>query len=139
MSTFRLRQIGLVLCLMASMLAAVPAACACSHHEETKVVETDCHSQHETSKPAETVETGIAVDESCVCAVAQRTPFVTTSKTFSKDLKAGDAVALADKKESDFAFVAATSFYVAPPISTNNLLFSSTLRSLLPARAPPRL
>ncbi|MEQ1922126.1 MAG: hypothetical protein ABL952_06425 [Pyrinomonadaceae bacterium] len=138
MGTFRLKQIGLVLCLMASLLTAVPAACACSHHEETKAVETDCHSQHETAKPAEAVETGSAIDESCVCAVVQRTPVV-ASKTLGKDLKAGDAVAVIDETAADFAFVAVLSSHVAPAISAKDLSYSSTLRSLLPARAPPRL
>lgn len=138
MRTFRIKQIGLVLCLMASLLTAVPAACTCSHHEETKAVETDCHSQHEAINPIETAETGNAINESCVCAVAQRAPLA-ASRSLSKDLKVSDPAAHSDEFATDFEFVAAASFYVAPAMSGNDLSYSSTLRSLLPARAPPRL
>ncbi len=138
MGTFRLKQIGLVLCLMASLITAAPAACACSHHEEAKVAETDCHSQHETPESAETVERGNAFDESCICAVAVRTPIV-ASKSEGKKFKVHDSAALPNENLADLEYSAAASFYLAPSIPTINLLYSSALRSLLPARAPPRL
>lgn len=138
MITFRLKQIALVLCLMASLLTAVPAACTCSHHEEAKAVKTDCHSQHEAVNSTETVETGNAIDESCVCTVAQRAPLA-ASGSFTKDLKASDPAAHSGEIITDFEFEASASFYLAPAISRTDLSYSSTLRALLPARAPPRL
>lgn len=138
MNAFRLRQIGLALCLMASLLTASPAACACAHHEETKAVETDCHSHHESAKVSETAETGNSVDVACVCVVDPRSPLV-VSTTVGKELKAPDAIAPSSYLAPDLEFVAATTFHVVQPTLDKDLSYSSTLKSLLPSRAPPRL
>ena len=138
MTSFKLKQIGLALCLMASLLTASPAACTCSHHEETKALENDCHSHHET---AETIETSVesdTVDVDCVCFVNLPSPSV-ISKSASKELRSNDAVSNAEQVITDLEFIAVTKLVLSSPEFGNNLSYSNTLKALLPARAPPRL
>lgn len=138
MLALKIKQIGLVLCVMAAILTASPAACTCSHHEETNATESDCHSHHESAETTETAETGNAVDDSCVCAIDQRLPSV-ASTTVGKELKSSEAVVPSNQNVGDLEFVAIATFHVALPTLTNDLSYSSTLKSFLPARAPPRL
>ena len=135
MTSFRLKQIALVLLLMASLLSASPAACACSHHEEAKAVESDCHSQHGSAQASEIVN---VIDESCVCVADQREP-VAVTKSANKELKAFDAVSEPDQVvyAPELAAVIIRVTSTAGPASES--FSSNTLRSLLPARAPPRL
>jgi len=135
MTSFRLKQIALVLFVMASLLSASPAACACSHHEETKAVESDCHSQHGSAQASEIVK---VIDESCVCVAYQRQPFA-VSKSANKELKAVDAVSEPDTVVSVPEFAALVIRGSSTPGYASDDLHSNTLRSLLPARAPPRL
>lgn len=138
MVSFRLKQIGLALCLMVSLLTASPAACTCSHPEEAKTSDSQCRSQHEASENIETSGAGVAVNDSCICAVDQREPF-TASKSESKELKPAKAIANVQQIIPDLRFVAVSTFPSFAPEFSNNLSYSSTLRSLLPSRAPPRL
>lgn len=138
MTSFRLKQIALVLFVMASLLSASPAACACSHHEETKAVESDCHSQHEQTEKAQNVPDGDAINESCVCVDSQREPFA-ASKSANKELKAFDAVSEPDQVAYAPELAALITLSTSMPVSVSDRFYSTTLRSLLPARAPPRL
>lgn len=135
MTSFRLKQIALVLFVMASLLSASPAACACSHHEETKAVESDCHSRHGSAQASEIVN---IIDESCVCVVGQREPFA-ASKSANKDLKAFDAVSEPDQVVPVPEFAAVITLRTSTPGYASDDFHSNTLRPLLPARAPPRL
>ena len=138
MTRFRLKQIAIVLLLMASLLSASPAACICSHHEEKAAVETDCHSQHDQTETAPTVTPGDSIDESCVCVVGQREP-VAASRSANKELKAFDAVSESEQVIGVPEFVAVTIRVTSTTGPASENFYSNTLRSLLPARAPPRL
>lgn len=138
MTSFGLKQIGLALCLVASLLTASPAVCACSHHLETKAPENECHAGHEMPQDVEAADIGNSVDESCICAVEQRSPYVGATSE-GKELKSKDAISNAELIVRDLDFVAVNT---TPPLSlgfVSDLSYSYTLRSLLPARAPPRL
>jgi len=137
MPRLRLIQAGLAICLMASLLTASPAACVCSHHEET-ITSDEFHSHHEEAENIEVSHVGISIDDSCRCAVDQRSPYV-ASKSESKELRSKSGIADAQQLIPDLEFVAVSSFQRSSPEFTNDLSYSSTLRSLLPSRAPPRL
>lgn len=136
----RIKQIGLALCLMMSLIIGHASACMCSHHVEKKVVETtDCHSKHQPVK-AETVETtndGIACDTNCVCSTEQFSPYVIANPV-SKKFSATDATANATNL-ADIEFRVTSAYTASPPRLINDLSYLDTLKSLLPARAPPRL
>ena len=138
MTSNRLKQITLVLFVMASLLSASPAACACSHHEEATTVESDCHSQHGSAETTQAGEIADVIDESCVCVVGQREPFA-ASKSANKDLKAFDAVSEPDQVVPVPEFAAVITLRTSTPGYASDDFHSNTLRSLLPARAPPRL
>lgn len=138
MTGFRLKQIALVLFVMASLLTASPAACACSHHEEAATVESDCHSQHGSTETTQAESNVNVIDESCVCVVAQREPFA-ASRSASKELKAVDAVSKPEQVIPISEFVAVAIRGTTTTGSASDDFRSNTLRSLFPARAPPRL
>lgn len=137
MEIFRLKQIVFALCVMASLVTASAAACTCSHHEETKATETDCHSHHDSSEMTEAAGEANAVDESCVCYVNERSLYV-TSKTESKDLRLSDAVAEAEQIVPDFELAAGLTLHIPSPKFVSDVSYSYILKSLLPPRAPPR-
>lgn len=136
MTTFRLKQIGLALCLMASLLTASPAACICSHHDETETVEVDCHSHHGSAEPE--ASNANSVDESCICAVEQPLPRL-ASKSENTDFRSQNDGLRTEQIIPDLQYVAVNSFRSLPAEFTSRRSYSSTLRLLLPARAPPRL
>jgi hypothetical protein len=138
---FRIKQIGLALCLMMSLLIGHASACMCSHHVEKKVIESsDCHSQGETVKTetAATADEGNACDTSCVCSTEQFSPYV-ASNSVSKKFMAADETANSAQAFSDIEFRAATAYVESATEFANDLSYSNTLKSLLPSRAPPRL
>ena len=136
--SFRLKQMGMALCLMASLLIGHALACTCSHHEENEAAETDCHSHHDSSGNIEISETGNSVDDSCICVVEQPSPYV-TSKSASKELKSNNPVAGSGQLVPDLEFVAVIGRGESTSVFANDLSYSNTLKSLLPSRAPPRL
>src|SRR5687768_4137225 len=138
MAIVRLKRIGLAICLMASLVSASPAACLCSHHEDTKAPETDCHSQHEAVKQAETSTSGDVLEESCVCAVAQRMP-VLTSKSGGKERKPSEDVSFPIQLVQPAEFVVVDISRSCSPDLARSALYSGTINPLLPSRAPPRL
>jgi hypothetical protein len=138
MTSYKLKQIGLALCLMVSLLFGSAAACTCSHHQEKpQAHEMSCHgSHHGVMADADASNDGNAVDAGCVCFVDQPTPAI-TSKSESKKL--GKSISNSDRVVPDLEFVAAATVQPQSPDLNRTLSYSSALRSLLPARAPPRL
>ena len=137
MAGSRLIQIGLAICLLASLLTASPAACTCSHNDEAKT-SAECHSHHEDAENLESSEIAISIDDSCICAVEQRSPFVASGST-NKEFKASDKLANAEPVLAEIEFAAITSRRESSSEFVNDVSYSTTLKSLLPSRAPPRL
>ena len=137
--TRMLRQAFLAILACSAMFASSSSACLCSHHHvKKKVVESDCHSLHHvTTQEVETESDGDFCDTSCVCIAEQSSPLA-TSKAPTKEFKANDVAKAAEfLPENDFVRV--TAFNKSSPSFLSDLSYSSTLKSLLPARAPPRL
>ena len=136
MFSHKLKQIGLALCLMASLLIGSASACTCSHHhEKTKSAEMSCHGSHEEA----VVETNSStVEAGCVCFVNQPTPGVVSkseNKKFQDDNSRLDPAPVVP----DLDFAASASLQHLSPEFDRTVSYSNALRSLLPARAPPRL
>jgi hypothetical protein len=140
MINFRLKQIGLALCLMASLLVGSASACMCSHHQEkTKSSETSCHgNSHE--QPVENIETptdGDAVDVDCVCFVNQPQPLF-ASKSEAKKVKIDRDFAILSPLLMDrdlIPLVTTTSLPATVRLDTYKHVFERAK----PSRAPPRL
>ena len=136
--SFRLKQMGLALCLMTSLLIGHASACSCSHQVESKAVEPDCHSHHEAAEKVEAVGDGDACEADCICFVEQPSPYA-ASKTPCKEFKTNDKLAKSQQVIPDIEFVTVTGDAESSPEFVSNLSYSHTLRSLLRSRAPPRL
>lgn len=119
------------------MFASSLEACACSHHVEKIIVEADCHS-HQTTEATQANGNESVCDKSCICAVGQLSVYV-ASKAPSKELKPIDEQAKPAKVLAETEFVAINGYTEPPSDFVKNVSYSSTLSSLLPARAPPRL
>src|SRR6266576_232157 len=115
MASYKLKRIGLALCLMTSLSFGSASACPCPHHhEEAKAAETSCHgSYHGMMENAEASTEGDAVDAVCVCFVNQSSPAI-ASKSESNKLKFGRTISNSDRVVPDVAFVAAASFQHPP-------------------------
>lgn len=137
--SFRLKQIGLSLCLIASLLVGSASACACAHHQETeKAEEISCHgSGHEKPDVVEVPAGTPAFDADCLCLVAQPAPVI-VSKSETKKTKAASETA-ETPKVSLAKFISVSSANSPPPETVRHFARSRILESLLPARAPPRL
>lgn len=140
MKNLRLKQIGLAIWLMASLLVGSASACMCTHHQEkTEAAETSCHGSHQESvEKVESPITGNAFEVDCICFVNQATPFI-VSKSESKKHKAHKSFSNSDQALSDLKFVTAKVVHLPLPEFSRDLSYSSVLESLVPARAPPRL
>jgi len=112
----------------------------CSHHEVKKQSpKTSCHGVvHAAVEIAETPTSGDSVDVDCVCFVNQTPPYV-ASKSENKKSKAANEVAESAKVSSAPVFGSANIVVSAVPEFDGDLSYSYALKSLLPARAPPRL
>jgi len=138
MTGYKLKQIGAALCLIATLLIGSASACTCSHHEETpQAHELSCHgSHHETT--VNTSATGNSVEAGCVCFVNQPTPAV-VSKSESNKSKTDKSISKSDQPVPAIEFGAAAAVQHVSLEFDRTLSYSNVLRSLLPARAPPRL
>jgi len=137
--SFKIRQIGLALCLMASLAVGHISACTCSHHERPKVVEeSDCHSHHQKAEKVEVASDANICDDDCTCAVQQPSPVV-ASKSPSKEINSSDENVEPEQIINGVEFVAISSYRAPTYDRTSDLSYLNTLKSLLPARAPPRL
>lgn len=137
--SFRIKQIALALGLMMSLLIGHASACACSHHVEKKAVESlDCHLHHKAAaQTAEAVNDSNACDTDCVCLTSLPSPYIaqnSTSKNFISD-----ATAKVVHVILDINFRVVVAYAGSSSEFANDLSYSYTLKSLLPARAPPRL
>jgi hypothetical protein len=137
MARFKFRQIGLALCLMASLLVVHVSACTCAHHESAEPVETDCHSHHGSHESVVVGNHEAMVDDECICVVDQASPYLTSPG--SKQVRTNDEI----ESMVSFVPVARTVGIASPqaplPSIDNQPSYSYTLESLLPSRAPPRL
>lgn len=138
MTSFRLKQIGLALCLMASLLIGHASACTCSHPEETNTSDIDCHSHHESAENADIQESGDAIDDNCICVVEYPSPYAAASPV-SRELRSNDPITTPEDIATAPEFLAVRMSGEPTPVFTRDLTVSNTLKALLPARAPPRL
>jgi hypothetical protein len=72
MTSFGIKQIGLSLCLMASLFVGAASACTCSHHEaEVKPSVPSCHQLAEMAEVSgpqfENTAYYLVPDDDCVC------------------------------------------------------------------------
>ncbi len=126
---------------MMSLAVGHVSACTCSHHVEKKAVEpSDCHSRHEPveARTVEAVNDNDACDTSCVCLTAQPSPFI-AANPISKKINTNAATATATHVLSHIEFRVAAAYAGSSSEFVSNLPYSSTVKLLLPARAPPRL
>jgi hypothetical protein len=136
----RLNQILMIVLLMGSLLAGSAAACMCSHHEaEPKAVESSCHGPHEqpADEAANDTKNG-AFEVDCQCLVKSATPLA-VSKTERKKYRSEKDSSATPLSLADLSLPAPASISSSPPKFEIELSHSTVLRSLLPARAPPRL
>ena len=129
----------MALCVMMSLLIVHVSACACSHHVEKKVVEKpSCHSHGETAEMVEAVNDSNVCDADCICFAEQTSPYI-EANLVNKNFNAKDTAAPLTSPVSKIEFRAAATYINSLPEFVSNHSYSNTLRSLLPARAPPRL
>jgi hypothetical protein len=135
---FRARQIGLAFCLLASLLVSHVPACVCSHHQETAADEIDCHAAHEAAAGTDTATDQASVDTDCICVVEQSASSTAVRPSEKKSVLGDTAAALAEFTQNpEIAPMAGG--VDEPPAFVRTRLYSSIQKSLLPARAPPRL
>ena len=139
MAAFRSKHLGLALCVMLALFTAGPAACTCSHGEESAKVTSECSSHHGSSEHADLDGSADAVGDSCTCSVDERAPSIAPGwQTDHRRAAAGTATG-AFRSIPGIGFVAVASFQYSSAAPAENLTYLSTLKSLLPSRAPPRL
>lgn len=138
--SFRLKQIGLTLCLVVSLLVGAASACACSHHQETKKAEEiSCHGNgHEETEVVDVPVVTTTVDADCTCSVEKPSPVI-VSKSETKKSKIGGDVAEVSAEVSAAEFISVAATHSDFPETVRQFSRSTILESLLPARAPPRL
>ena len=133
-----IKRLLVSLALIASLLIGHASACACPRHVETEAVESaDCHTHHETTGAVETDSDGNVCDTSCVCVIEQ-SPFL-ASNAPSKQFKASYELAKPAQTLPDLDVAAIRVDTQSSPAYVHDLSYLSTLKSLLPSRAPPRL
>ena len=134
----RLWQIGLAAWLMTAMLVGSGSACACSHHEDVKAVET-CASHHEmpVSDNAITDDVSDVFEGGCICAAPQRFPSI-ASRSETKKL-AGDLDPVGTSHGIEFKLVIESSLKLGSPAFDLDRSYSADLRALLRPRSPPLL
>ena len=141
MKSLRLKQIGLALCLVASLLVGSVSACSCSHHQQNEVTATSsCHAASHNAAAAESLtgQAGTSIDEDCTCFVNQPSPYIVNK---SENKKATDSKDIADAMPAQLEFKASSNAVASPVKSlySQSSLYSLQLASFKPSRAPPRL
>lgn len=131
----RFGQILLALCLTTSLLMASSPACCCPPPQGPDAA-SETHK--ETGKIAKaSTDANVFADE-YTCAI-QQSPLYLTAKSPTKELRSTDSVAKLEPLIANVEFSAVTAHQESTVQSRNDLSYSSTLKSLLPPRAPPRL
>ncbi len=138
MILFGLKHVGLAMLLVMSLLTPSSAACMCSQPESSAASEGECHSHHEEERGADASGTAALAGESCVCIIDQRTPCI-SSKSESKELKSKAPLYYRQPISIALKTSEINLTDLSLPVVPKRLSYSTTLRSLLPARAPPRL
>ena len=139
--SFKIKQICMALCLMASLAVGHISACTCSHHAPAKKVEPEtggCRSHHKAAETVEALSDASVCDAGCVCFVEQPSPVV-ASKSPSREFKSHQTAGAVEQFATNFDFVAASNYHEPPLEPPTTSFHSTTLKSLLPSRAPPRL
>ncbi len=124
--------------ILASLTTASPAACACAQPEAFEAHEGECHSHHEAGPVAELSEIANLAGESCICISDQSSPCV-SAKSGAKELKSKAPLYYDEHISTSFEASKVNFTDSSLPIVDSRLSYSTALRSLLPARAPPRL
>lgn len=132
-----IRQMFLVILACASLVASSVAACACSHHVQKITVKNDCHGHNQKTEAAQAKGDVNDFDKICICFVGQQSPYI-ASRASGKDFKSN--VEPAKPGHIIETEIIAVSFSIESlPDFISDVSYSSTLSSLLPSRAPPRL
>src|SRR5215211_7702527 len=101
MMSFRFKQIGLALSLMASLLLGhATAACTCSHHDDAEPMKSDCRSHHNERSGAETAESSAELDVNCICFVEPAAPSV-SAKSVNKKFRSKDFITSGGQLDSE--------------------------------------
>lgn len=140
MTSFRLTQIGLSFCLMASLLVGSVSACACSHHQPKVAAEPpSCHSSsHVEASEAKTAEElSGSFKAGCNCFAASPGPAI-FSKSENKKAVTEKA---ADAAMTNVELSGAARIVSAPIPDFDKPFFFDPTHFLAsgPSRAPPRL
>ena len=138
MILFRLKHVTFAVLLLASLLTTVPAACTCSQPGSSVASKGDYPSHHEAEPRAEVSGTANFTGGSSCCIIDQRSPCV-SSKLETKEPKSNAPLCHSERISIAFERAAINIVDLSLPIFTRGLSYSTTLRSLLPSRAPPRL
>jgi hypothetical protein len=135
--TYKFKQFGFALCLMASLLVGHAAACTCQHPDGAETAGSSCYSHNESNENVDQSDDAAHIDDDCTCAVQQTLPFA-TAKPLTWDRHSAD-ITSSDQKFAKPEFIAAA-VYTEPTIfTTSDLFYVSKPAYLLPSRAPPRL
>lgn len=141
MTSFRIKQVGLAICLMASLAIGSVAACMCSHHKgKVEKAETSCHGSHEPAPEKVEVRStgGDAFDASCSCFLKQPNPVI-VSKSENKKNRPDKNTPAIDQPTPALESIEVTAGEASLPRLERLLFYSNVLTRLLPSRAPPRL
>ena len=142
--SFRLKQIGLALCLVASLLVGSGSACTCSSHQETADASSDsCGNLHEKSHEKtvgdehHSIESS-SMDVDCVCVDNVPSPsFI--GKRSTNELKVIESIANPDQLMRAPAFHVISVRQAPKPEYARNFSYSTDYKAFRPSRAPPRL
>ena len=138
--TFRVKQIGLAICLIASLLIVSVSACSCAHNQDTAKSSGDsCHSSHQqlvNGEERSVASTSIDVD--CICFVSVPSPLI-AAKSDVKKFGASDGVPVSDEVVFDPLLLTSSTSRSSKPEYARNFSYSTDYQSFKPSRAPPRL
>ena len=140
MMSFRLKQIGLALCLVASLLIGSGSACTCSSHKETAEASSDsCRNLHEKAFGNEqySIESA-SMDVDCVCVANVPSPSFIGKRNIN-ELKVIESIANSDQLTRDPEFHAISVRQAPKPEYARNFSYSTDYQAFRPSRAPPRL
>lgn len=138
--SFRLKQIGLALFLMTSLLVAGVSACTCSHHQETAESFHDLgHGSHgESIENAKHSLPRASSDDEYVCVANVRAQSV-LAKSDIKELKVSESISNSDQVMPDPEFLAVSTVQAPKSEYAGNFSYSTDYQAFRPSRAPPRL
>ena len=138
----RVKQIGLTLCLIASLLVGSASACACGHHQDAQKLKTEpisCHRASHESTKAETADNGQPLlGENCTCSFATVDAAIVT-KSETKRSKAGRSAAAENGQVVEIETTPGEIASAEPRAFSTLYFYSAYFPRSGPSRAPPRL